>query len=560
MAKEQATESARDRVPPPPRMTGVGLSQIAMFSTLVAVGMAFLGVFLATSGADPALKRQADTLGAAIAAALSAPEPDWWAQNHGTWIEAWKVATDPFPKEATWPTIPKKTRERLRVTDHQLNQRNKKRLGHVEIALGTLAQGALRGMQIKFSRKGLNDLSAGARINPANFRPTTQVKAGVWAGDVVAADAMGSKSFAARVYRREYKDARGAKVGDVYVILSKAALEESKGGGMWLFVTPLLVGLALIGVLLSANKSGEGMKSLARDLDAIGRGKLDQRVHVGGSGEVGYAQRTAERMAKNLQLIHTTGASDIDEAVGRELDLAAQIHQSLRPSEPPRVPGFEVETLFKGGREIGGDYFDYIELDETRLALILADCSESLRGVPAAMVMAMTRAYLKASVDASQSPVEWLKWVNRRLARDLQSGMAVTALVAVVDTAKGEIVAASAGHRPIVMWRAGKTALINPGGIALGLDIGPVFDKTIEEKRFTMQKNDRIVLYTDGVISAENDAGEAYGEERFMESVRKQGAMNSAAFVNFAAGAVDKFLGGAEQPDDITICTLKKMK
>jgi sigma-B regulation protein RsbU (phosphoserine phosphatase) len=138
--------------------------------------------------------------------------------------------------------------------------------------------------------------------------------------------------------------------------------------------------------------------------------------------------------------------------------------------------------------------------------------------------------------------------------------MAVTALIVVLDTSKGEVIAASAGHRPIVLWRKGKTAQINPNGIALGLDVGPVFNKTIEDKRFALAKNDRLVLYTDGLITAENGAGDRYGEERFLESVRKQGAMNSAAFVNFVAGGMDKFLEGGEQQDDITISTLKKMK
>jgi serine phosphatase RsbU (regulator of sigma subunit) len=130
----------------------------------------------------------------------------------------------------------------------------------------------------------------------------------------------------------------------------------------------------------------------------------------------------------------------------------------------------------------------------------------------------------------------------------------------VLDTQSGEVTLASAGHRPAILWRAGKTATLNPNGIALGLDIGPVFDRTIEEKRITMQKNDRLVLYTDGFLSAKNDAGEAYGEDRLMDSVRRQGAMNSAAFVNFVAGGMDKFLGGEEQDDDITVSTLKRMK
>ena len=75
-----------------------------------------------------------------------------------------------------------------------------------------------------------------------------------------------------------------------------------------------------------------------------------------------------------------------------------------------------------------------------------------------------------------------------------------------------------------------------------------------------MQKGDRLVLYTDGVVSAQNDEGEAYGDDRFQESVRKQGGMNSAAFVNFAAGGVDTFLAGTPQGDDITITTVKRLK
>jgi len=174
--------------------------------------------------------------------------------------------------------------------------------------------------------------------------------------------------------------------------------------------------------------------------------------------------------------------------------------------------------------------------------------------------MAMTRAYLRAAIDPATGPADWLKRVNRQLARDLKSGMAVTAMIVVANTESHEAVAVSAGHRPLVLWRQGKTASINPNGIALGLDVGPVFDKTIEDKKLTMQKNDRLVVYTDGVISAKNDAGEDYGEQRFMASIQKQGAMNSAAFVNFVAGGVDKFLGGEEQDDDITISTLKRVK
>ena len=370
----------------------------------------------------------------------------------------------------------------------------------------------------------------------------------------------GGGNFQARVYRAPYKTSRGTKVGHVYVIFSEAALAPTGGAGIWLLLTPLLVAGAAGIFLFASSKAAGGLHTLGRDLDMIGRGKLDHRVQVSGSGELGYVQRMAERMAKNLQLIQTTGSGDLDEAIEKELELANQIHQSLMPTDPPRFPGYELETLFKVGRDIGGDYHDYIELDENRLVIVLADCSESLRGVPAAMIMAMTRAYLRTAIDPATGPAEWLQSVNRRLARDLKSGMAVTAMVLVLDASTNEATAASAGHRPIVLWRQNKTATINPNGIALGLDVGPVFNKTLEEKKFTVQKNDRIVLYTDGVVSAENSEGEQYGEQNFHEAIRRQGAMNSAAFVNFIAGGVDKFLEDSEQNDDITICTFKRMK
>ncbi|MFQ5843855.1 MAG: PP2C family protein-serine/threonine phosphatase [Planctomycetota bacterium] len=374
-----------------------------------------------------------------------------------------------------------------------------------------------------------------------------------------AQDPVSRAAFAARVYRRLYRARNGQVVGSAWVLLDVSTLNP-KGPGAWLFLGPLLVGLAGAGWVVAASRAAAALRSLGRDLEAVGRGRLEQRVTVAAGGEVGYAQRAAERMVRNLQLIQTTGADDLDDAVEKELSLTSQIHQSLRPQDPPRIPGYDVETLFKPGRAIGGDYFDYIDVDDDHVAIVIADCSENLRGVPAAMIMAMTRAYLKSAVDPGTGPAAWLQLVNRRLARDLKTGMAVTALVAVVQTTEGQVTAASAGHRPILLWRPGKTATINPNGIALGLDVGPVFDKTIEEKKFTLQKNDRVVLYTDGVIAAQNEGGEAFGDARLGEAVRRHGGMNSAAFVNLVAGAVDVFLGGAEQTDDITISTLKRLK
>ena len=563
MAKSRGSEtkSGRDRGPPPPRMTGMGIAQAAFISAGAAVVFAALGAFMAGNQTDPGAEANLDALGTGIVSALTAPEPSHWKTRAGTYKEARRIVKATLPEDFEWPTIAKETRDKHAYADAAIEKRNKTALLQLAESNSELTTGVLKGLMINFrASKYGTDQRVGAFINPQNFSPDKTIEGEVGVATMTAGDPVGG-NFLARVYYRPYRNGSGTQVGGAYVILSAARAQPAgAGGGIWVFLAPLLVLCACGFVVFHANQAGQGARSLARDLDSIGRGRLETRVAVNASGEVGLAQRQADRMTKNLALIVSTGSGDLDEAIEKELDLANQIHGSLRPAEPPRVPGYELETLFKGGREIGGAYFDYIELDSHRTALVLADCSESLRGVPAAMIMAMTRAYLKAAVDPDLGPVDWLKLTNRRLANDLKSGMAVTAIVAVLDTQSGEVTMASAGHRPAILWRAGKTATLNPNGIALGLDIGPVFDRTIEEKRITMQKNDRLVLYTDGFLSAKNEAGETYGEERLMDSVRRQGAMNSAAFVNFVAGGMDKFLGGEEQDDDITISTLKRMK
>jgi hypothetical protein len=537
-------------------MSGASLGQMSLVGGLLAIAFAFLGVFMASSTEDPNVMRRVDSFGAALCAAVTTPEPEWWGTEAGTTKDAKALLMRYFSGDLTLRAERRKARS---ADDHKQTERNKQRLGKAELAAGGFI-GAVRGIQLKFTQKGIRNHTVGAGVGGLPSIQMLKQVGDIKVGRATATKTDGTTTFAARIYQRDYKDRRGVKVGNAFVILSEQAITAKQGAGMWLFLAPLLVAVGVGLVIFTANNASSGMQSLARELDTIGRGRLDTRIRVTGSGEVGYLQRMADRMAKNLQMIQNTGSTDLGEAVEKEVSLAAEIHQSLRPSDPPRVPGYEVETLFKAGSDIGGDYFDYVELDEHRIALVIADCSESLRGVPAAMVMAMTRAYLKAAIHADGTPADWLISVNRQLSRDLKSGMAVTALIVVLDTSKGEVIAASAGHRPIVLWRKGKTAQINPNGIALGLDVGPVFNKTIEDKRFALAKNDRLVLYTDGLITAENGAGDRYGEERFLESVRKQGAMNSAAFVNFVAGGMDKFLEGGEQQDDITISTLKKMK
>jgi serine phosphatase RsbU (regulator of sigma subunit) len=534
----------------------MGLVASAMLSAGAAAVFAFIAVFASSKGGPEF--GAIDNLGTALVLGLTAPDHTAWQQEFGTYrSRAAYVRSVLKSADRTLPPLPSDANKRQQGEDHLTRRHNRDSLKRVEEALGGLDRGVVRGLQVNLGGSP-GPLAAGTPP-PASGLSLVGTVGDVNIYSARVQDPVSRAVFAARVYRRPYKARNGRVIGSATAVLATAGL-ESKGAGAWLFLAPLFVGLAGAGWILGASRAAAGLRGLGRDLEAVGRGRLEQRVIINAGGEVGYAQRAAERMVRNLQLIQTTGSEDLDEAVEKELSLASQIHQSLRPQDPPRIAGYDVETLFKPGRDIGGDYFDYIELDDGRVAMVVADCSENLRGVPAAMIMAMTRAYLKSSIDPATGPAAWLQAVNRRLARDLKTGMAVTALVAVVQTTDGQVVAASAGHRPMILWRQGKTATVNPNGIALGLDVGPVFDKTIEEKTFSLHKNDRLVLHTDGVISAQNEGGDPFGDARLVEAVRRHGGMNSAAFVNLVAGAVDAFLGASEQTDDITISTLKRLK
>ena len=304
----------------------------------------------------------------------------------------------------------------------------------------------------------------------------------------------------------------------------------------------------------------QAVKDLARELDRLGSsGDPSRRIAAHGP-EANAIARSVERMVSNLKFREQHEMTDLAEATAKVQGTAAEIHHGLMPKNPPRIPGWEVETLFKPGFEIGGDHFDYFRIDETHLGVIIMDTS--VRGIPAALVMSMARAYVRSSAPGLLSPGELLMRVNRLLAADLSQGQYVTALYAVIDTGNGTAKVASAGHLPLVIYRhgIGKTAVVNPEGIALGLDVGPVFDRSVTEVEVDIGVGDRLVLHTDGALQVQNETGDEYGEARLYDVIKQKAPMNSQAFVNFVGSAIDLFHTTTPQNDDITISTVKRLK
>jgi serine phosphatase RsbU (regulator of sigma subunit) len=323
-----------------------------------------------------------------------------------------------------------------------------------------------------------------------------------------------------------------------------------------------LLGAAVVGLMASsiAGKHTQGIRNLAREIDRLGTsGDPDRGLRAQGP-EASALARSVERMVGNIEFRAKHDGADLEEVVGKEQQVATEIHGALMSKNPPRLQGYEVETLFKPGFEIGGDHFEYFSIDDTHLGVVLLDTN--VRGIAAALVISQAKAYVRAAAPGTLSPAEVLRSVNRNLAGELPPGRHVTALYAVIDTAAGKAMLASAGHLPLIVYRhgSGKVFKVNPEGIALGLDKGRVFDDSLEEGDVPIGVGDRIVLYTDGALMVANEDGDEFGEQRFYGAVSREAPKNSQAFVNFVGSAIDQFHLPAPQSDDITISTVKRLR
>ncbi|MFM8979584.1 MAG: PP2C family protein-serine/threonine phosphatase [Planctomycetia bacterium] len=374
-------------------------------------------------------------------------------------------------------------------------------------------------------------------------------------------------SFAVTVFGQQ---AQGKAEATAWVAISAAPAPEQGGGGLGMLM--LVLGPVLVGAIgfVVANGMATQVRNVAREIERAaasgGRGIRAQGAEASAVARAverafeGLSEAPAAPSGKASSAQAAQLAAQAAELAERESRLAGEIHQGLINKHPPRLTDYEVEHLFKPGADVGGDHFDYFQIDDTHLGVILLDTN--VRGIPAALVMSAARAYVRAAAPGELSPAAVLKKVNKMLAGELPPGRHVTAVYAVVDTATHRVTLASAVHLPVLVWQqaAGKMGRANPGGLAMGMDAGPVFDRELQEQGVALAAGDRLVLYTDGALLVANEAQEEFGEQRFYAAVMREAPKNSQAFVNFVGSAIDAFHLQSPQGDDITISTIKRLR
>ncbi|MDE2779631.1 MAG: SpoIIE family protein phosphatase [Chloroflexota bacterium] len=235
-----------------------------------------------------------------------------------------------------------------------------------------------------------------------------------------------------------------------------------------------------------------------------------------------------------------------------ELNVAAKIQQSILPTEFPRGSDYAVFASMEPAREVGGDFYDIISLDNERIGVAIADVSD--KGVPAALFMMSSRTLLKGSAIGTYEPGDVLKEVNDILCEGNEAMMFVTLLYAIYDTKNGKLTYANGGHTTPYVRRADGTVIALPftGGIAIGV----LEDLEYSQDSFEMLPGDAAFFYSDGVSEAMNSEGEEFGLERMAEVLANTPSQDPMDINEAMFAAVRAFAGNTPQSDDITCLTL----
>jgi serine phosphatase RsbU (regulator of sigma subunit) len=299
------------------------------------------------------------------------------------------------------------------------------------------------------------------------------------------------------------------------------------------------------------------LETLLRDMQEVSKGTLSHRTSAHSNDEVGLLASAFNQMTASLE--DAQAAVIEQEKAAYELSLAREVQQQLLPAQPPLITGWQCHSFYQGAKAVSGDYFDFIPLGNGLWGFIIADVSG--KGIPGSMVMAVTRTVIRLVAPGQGAKAdETLRLTNRLIAKQIKRGMFVTAFYAVLDEATGVLTYSSAGHNPMVIYRAATRTheLATTKGIALGFNEGPIFDRTIQKAQLQLNRGDTMVLYTDGFPEAMNDAHEEFGEDKFYNLVAANGHLEPAALVDTMVSGIAAHRGQAEQSDDLTILTVRR--
>jgi sigma-B regulation protein RsbU (phosphoserine phosphatase) len=314
-------------------------------------------------------------------------------------------------------------------------------------------------------------------------------------------------------------------------------------------LTIFVVIAAVLLAVVRARKVTDPVTELAQAANQLAAGNFDVKVDI----------RTADELRNLGRIFNNLGDSLKErEQMKQSLALAKEIQQELLPGAPPTLPGFELAARSHYCDETGGDYYDFIALeqkDATRIGLAVGDVSG--HGIGAALVMAAARSMLRSQVNRHGLQLDQLYAdINRHLCRDTGDAYFMTLFYGVLDPAEKTLYWSSARHAPIFLYRQGKIEELFSSGLPLGIIESTEFDPVT---KVHLAPGDMLLVGTDGIWEARNLEGEMFGTQRVSELLLEHAALSATEIADRIISQLNAFRGDQPQDDDITLMVVKSI-
>lgn len=347
---------------------------------------------------------------------------------------------------------------------------------------------------------------------------------------------------------------------------ASALLAAAVAGLTWLIYRRAGI-LAVFAALLSADlaraivlqASNGGWTSLAAGQAAFGwLAVLGAAVLIERRGAPSNVDELVAEMARRNDPPVLAEDRPQRERLLNEFAVAAAVQRGVLPSHAPAVPGYSVAAECRPAREVGGDLYDFLALQDGRWAFCVADVSG--KGVPAALYMTLTKGMLAAERTFAPDIRSMALSINRSLYEAGRHRTFVTMAVAAVDPDQHYAEILRAGHNP-VLWhqsRTGESRYLQPAGVGLGLAANTTFERSLATETIPLEPGDVVVLYSDGLTEAMDPDQAQFGEDRLAGVVQNSAALDAAGILAAVVGAAERFKRGADPHDDLTILVLKR--
>ena len=352
----------------------------------------------------------------------------------------------------------------------------------------------------------------------------------------------------------------GGKInlGTAHVGISYSVIEEVTGSAFrnLMIITAAALLASILGAFFLGSAFAKPIRLLVKGAQRAGTGDLDFKINVKSGNETAILADAFNKMTSDLRKAQEVLIGK--KTMERELEIAKEIQLSIIPKNVPELMGYRAAAYYKSAKEVGGDYYDFVPLGYGKTGLVMADVSG--KGVPAAMVMSMTSVLLHAQSTVTDCVRDTLIKINDELKKTTTRGLFVTMFYGLLNTEENTLQFVSAGHNETFVYRGVKKDVEQyvPGGFPLLMGPTTVFAAQLKEGMITIEKGDKVVLYTDGVNEAMNEKGAELGIIKFRNLIKDNGHKSAQELLDAVMKGVADYVGKAEQSDDIAIMVIEK--